>query len=255
MVVGVEGGGDRFGTGVSDSWCIGWCREGEPVVSKGVSPADGFIRQLYEVLLEEFGPQRWWPGESAFEVMVGAVLTQNTNWKNVERAIDNLKERDLLDPHALHRLSEEELAALVRPSGFYNVKARRLKALLDWLINTADGDLKGLRRRSLARLRKELLGVPGIGPETADSVLLYALEKPTFVVDAYTRRALRRHGLIDERATYEDTKALFESSLPREVRLFNEYHALLVELGKRCCRPRPLCQACPARAVLGEPLR
>jgi len=223
-------------------------------VSKGVSPAGGFLRQLYEVLLEEFGPQHWWPGETSFEVMVGAVLTQNTNWKNVERAIDNLKGNHLLDPHALHRLSEGELATLVRPSGFYNVKARRLRSLLDWLIDTADGDLEALRHRPLSRLRRELLSVPGVGPETADSILLYALGKPTFVVDAYTRRVLRRHRLIDQRATYDDVKTLFESSLPRDAQLFNEYHALLVELGKRFCRPRPLCAGCPAHAVLGEPV-
>jgi len=213
------------------------------------------LGRLYQALLQVFGPQHWWPGETAFEVMVGAVLTQNTNWKNVERAIDNLKEHDLLDPHALHRLDEEKLARLVQPSGFYNVKARRLKALIDWLIETADGDLTRLRRRSLKRLRRELLAVPGIGPETADSILLYALEKPAFVVDAYTRRVLLRHGLIDAGATYAETKALFESSLPREVSLLNEYHALLVELGKRHCQPRPRCRDCPARAVLGEPLR
>jgi len=212
------------------------------------------VRCLYDSLSVEFGPQHWWPGETPFEVMVGAVLTQNTNWQNVERAIENLKEHDLLDPQALHELTEEQLAELVRPSGFFRVKARRLKALLDWLMEQVQGDLERLRRRRLSRLRAELLSVAGIGPETADSILLYALEKPTFVVDAYTRRVLHRHRLIGDRASYDETKALFESNLPRDAGLFNEYHALLVELGKRFCRPRPRCRSCPARGVLGEPV-
>ena len=216
------------------------------------SPAAA-LRRLYGVLLRAFGPQRWWPGESPFEVMVGAVLTQNTNWRNVQRAIDNLRGRGLLEPRRLARLSEAELARLIRPAGFFRVKARRLKALIDWLTSPAGGDLRRLRRRPLAGLRHELLGISGVGPETADSILLYALGKPTFVVDAYTRRVLRRHGLIDERAAYEDIKVLFESSLPRRVNSYNEYHALLVELGKRYCRPRPRCGECPARPVLGEP--
>jgi endonuclease-3 related protein len=217
------------------------------------------------VLLAAFGPQHWWPAppgrETPLAVMVGAVLTQNTNWRNVERAMANLNAAGVLASEILSRLSEEELARLVQPSGFYRVKARRLKALMDWLMATAGGDMVRLRRRPLARLREELLALPGIGPETADCILLYALGKPTFVVDAYTRRALGRHGLIDPGPTrrgagsarYDEVKALFESSLPPQAPLFNEYHALLVELGKRFCRPRPRCAECPARAVLGEP--
>jgi endonuclease-3 related protein len=220
-------------------------------------PKAALLARLYRVLLEAFGPQHWWPAlpgrEAPFEVMVGAVLTQNTNWRNVERAIANLQAAGVLAPGPLSRLSEEQLARLVQPSGFYRVKARRLKALMDWLMATAGGDLARLRRRPLARLREELLAVPGIGPETADSILLYALGKPTFVVDTYTRRALGRHGLIDPGARYDEVKALFESSLPPQAPLFNEYHALFVELGKRFCRPRPRCADCPARAVLGEP--
>ena len=219
------------------------------------------LTRLYRVLLAAFGPQHWWPAtpgrEAPFEVMVGAVLTQNTNWRNVERAIANLRAAGVLAPETLSRLSEEELARLVQPSGFYRIKARRLKALMDWLMASAGGDLGRLRRRRLTRLREELLRLPGIGPETADSILLYALGKPTFVVDAYTRRALGRHGLIDPgpagSARYDEIKALFESSFPHRVALFNEYHALFVELGKRFCRPRPRCADCPARAVLGEP--
>lgn len=215
------------------------------------------LARLYRVLLAAFGPQHWWPAppgrEAPLEVMVGAVLTQNTNWRNVERALANLRAAGVLAPEALSRLSEGELARLVQPSGFYRVKARRLKALLDWLMASAGGDLGRLRRRRRSRLREELLALPGIGPETADSILLYALGKPTFVVDAYTRRVLGRHGLIDPGARYDEVKALFESSLPRRLALFNEYHALFVELGKRFCRPRPRCAECPARAVLGEP--
>lgn len=215
----------------------------------------GLLRRLYDTLLEAFGPQGWWPGETPFEVMVGAVLTQNTNWRNVERAIDNLKRGDLLEPRRLARLSEDELARLIQPAGFFRVKARRLKALVDWLMESAGGEVERLRRRPPGRLREELLGVPGVGPETADSILLYALEKPVFVVDAYTRRVLRRHRLIDERAGYDEVQRLFQSSLPRRAALYNEYHALLVELGKRYCRPRPRCRGCPARPVLGEPGR
>jgi endonuclease-3 related protein len=217
------------------------------------------LAQLYRVLLEAFGPQHWWPGETPFEVMVGAVLTQNTNWRNVERAIANLKAAGVLAPGPLSRLSEEELARLVQPSGFFRVKARRLKALMDWLMASTGGDLARLRRRPLARLRGELLAVPGIGPETADSILLYALGKPTFVVDAYTRRALLRHGLIGPRAAYDEVKALLESTVAGRVfarsrtPVLNEYHALFVELGKRFCRPRPRCAECPAARVLGKP--
>jgi endonuclease-3 related protein len=216
------------------------------------TPAELLVR-LYRVLLAAFGPQHWWPGETPFEVMVGAVLTQNTNWRNVERAIANLKAAKALTPARLTHLSEEELARLLQPSGFFRVKARRLKALMGWLMERAEGDLDRLRRRPLAGLRRELLALPGTGEETADSILLYALGKPTFVVDAYTRRALCRHGLTEPGAPYQKVKALFESSLPRQVSLFNEYHALLVELGKRFCRPQPRCAGCPARAVLREP--
>jgi len=243
------------------------------------------LARLYRVLLEAFGPQHWWPGETPFEVMVGTVLTQNTNWRNVERAIANLKAAGVLAPGPLSRLGEGELARLVQPSGFFRVKARRLKALMDWLVARAEGDLARLRGRPLARLREELLAVPGVGPETADSILLYALGKPTFVVDAYTRRVLSRHGLIEPHARYDEVKALFAPIRPasraprwapalprrgpgcspekggrptrapaeRRLALFNEYHALFVELGKRFCRPQPRCADCPARAVLGEP--
>ncbi len=204
---------------------------------------------MYDALLSAYGPRHWWPGETPFEVMVGAVLTQNTNWTNVERAIANLKSADALDPERLHRMPHEALAELIRPAGYFNVKARRLKSLIAWLMETSGGDLDALFARSTASLREALLGVKGIGRETADSILLYAGEHVTFVVDAYTARILRRHQLIDEEADYEEIKELFEGALAAEAPLYNEYHALLVEAGKRCCRPRnPRCEECP----LGE---
>ena len=203
------------------------------------------IRRIYEILQEAFGPQHWWPGETPFEVMVGAVLTQNTNWQNVEKAIANLKQRDLFSPDALHRLPVRELAELIRPAGYFNVKAKRLANLVHWLVEQFDGDLDRLFALSVDEMRERLIRVNGIGLETCDSIVLYAAGKPTFVVDAYTARVLRRHGLIDRSSSYEEIKELFEDSLGRDVRMYNEYHALLVQVGKRFCRKKPLCDACP----------
>jgi endonuclease-3 related protein len=235
------------------------------------------IHRMYELLEDAFGPQHWWPtsnptafGRSRrrnappcrvqsgacdpFEVMVGAVLTQNTNWTNVEKAIANLKKRDLLNPRALHALPRDELAELIRPAGYYNLKAKRLGNLIDFLFEKFDGDLDALFALSLYDLREQLLSVSGIGRETCDSIVLYAAGKPTFVVDAYTARVLLRHDLIDESADYEEIKETFESSLPADAALFNEFHALLVRVGKLYCRKRPRCESCPLR-VLFEPGR
>ncbi len=212
----------------------------------GRSTTARMLRGFYEAAYAAYGPRHWWPGDSPLEVMVGAVLTQNTNWTNVERAIANLKSNSLLDWHRLDRMSHGELADLIRPAGYFNVKARRLKSLAAWVVETFDGDLEAMFSLSTASLRERLLAVNGIGRETADSILLYAGGHVTFVVDAYTARILRRHGLIDEQADYEEIKALFEDNLPADEALFNEYHALLVEVGKRCCRPRnPRCAQCP----------
>jgi endonuclease-3 related protein len=206
------------------------------------------LEAFYDALYAAYGPRGWWPGETRLEVMVGAVLTQNTNWTNVERAITNLKVAGVLDLDALNRMAESELAELIRPAGYFNVKARRLKALITWIAEAFDGDLDAMFARSTASLREGLLGVNGVGRETADSILLYAGQHVTFVVDAYTARVLCRHGLIDEDADYEQIKELFENHLPADKALFNEYHALLVEVGKRCCRPRrPRCDDCPLR--------
>lgn len=203
------------------------------------------LQAIYQAMFDAYGPQHWWPAETPTEVIIGAILTQNTAWKNVERAIANLKQADALDWHKLHALSMEELAELIRPAGTYKVKARRLKAFIEWLWANHDGRLDSMFAASMPTLREELLSISGIGPETADAILLYAAEKPSFVVDAYTARILYRHRLIDETADYHEIKELFESNLPEDIPLFNEYHALLVEVGKRHCRPRARCQDCP----------
>jgi len=214
-------------------------------------PAD--LMEVYELLLEAFGPQHWWPGETPFEVMVGAVLTQNTNWNNVHRAITNLKEAGVLEPGALARLGAAELEELIRPAGYFRVKARRLSNLVRMVMDRYDGSLEGMFARHPDELREELLAVQGIGPETADSILLYAAGKPVFVVDAYTHRVLSRHGWIDFEADYHEIQDLFHSSLPEDVQLFNEYHALIVRLGKDSCRKRnPRCDDCPLAGLLPE---
>jgi len=203
------------------------------------------LQELYQCLWEAYGPQGWWPGETPFEVAVGAILTQNTNWGNVARAITALKDQDLLTPQALNALPEPELARLIRPAGYYNLKARRLKNFLDFLANHFENSMVRMSAGDLERLRPALLGIKGVGPETADSILLYALDKPTFVIDAYTFRVLSRHGLIPEGCAYEEMRHLFMAHLPAQVDLYQEYHALLVRLGKESCRPRPRCATCP----------
>lgn len=209
------------------------------------------LMPMYERLLSAFGPQRWWPGESPFEVLVGAVLVQNTSWRNVERAIGNLRDADLMSPQALYGLPELELAELIRPAGYYQVKARRLRNLLQLVVDQYDGSLETMFRTDLATLREELLGVSGIGPETADAILLYAGGLPTFVVDTYTHRVLARHGWIGYEADYHEIKDYFESGLPADATLYNEYHALLVRVGKEYCRKtRPKCDACPLADML-----
>jgi endonuclease-3 related protein len=196
-------------------------------------------------LLRAYGPQHWWPGETPFEVMVGAVLTQNTNWTNVEKAIANLKKRDLLNPEAIHAMATEDLAEVIRPAGYYRVKAARLKNLMRWMFENFDGDIERMFATRLGELREMLLGVNGIGRETADSILLYAGGKLSFVVDTYTYRVTRRHRLIESEADYERIRETFMESLDEDVQLYNEFHALLVKVGKQHCRPRALCEGCP----------
>lgn len=205
------------------------------------------LKRFYDRLYKAFGVQAWWPAKTRFEVVVGAILTQNTNWTNVEKAIKNLKAEGALTIKAMHALSESSLAELIRPSGYFNVKARRLKAFLSWLHESYSGSLDRLFK--VTELREELLSVNGIGPETADSIILYGAKRPVFVIDAYTKRLLTRHGLASDDATYAEMQKLFMDNLPHDEELFNEYHALIVRMGKEYCKSRnPLCDECP----LGE---
>ena len=208
-------------------------------------PLTNILMGAYNRMLQHFGPRHWWPADSPLEVIVGAILTQNTAWTNVEKAIENIKSAGALSINKLLGTPVERLAAWIRPSGYFNLKARRLQAAIRFIAETYESDLERMTRASLSTLRKQLLGVYGIGEETADSILLYALGKPVFVVDAYTRRILSRHHLIGQKTTYGEIQQLFIGALPKEVPLFNEYHALIVETGKTFCRRTPLCSDCP----------
>ena len=200
------------------------------------------LLSLYRRLLRAYGPQHWWPADTPFEVMVGAVLTQNTAWTNVERAIANLTAQDCLTPDGILALPPDQLAGHIRPSGYFNVKARRLRNLCQWVMDS--GGLRAIRRRNTAALRAELLEVNGVGPETADDILLYAFGRPVFVIDAYTRRLLRRVEWVDEDQDYETLRAAFETVLPPDATLFNEYHALIVRHGKEQCTDSRACRHC-----------
>jgi endonuclease-3 related protein len=214
------------------------------------------LLRLYDALLSRFGPQRWWPGQTDFEVAVGAILTQHTAWVNVERAIAALKARNLLAPERLRDLPEQRLARLIRSSGTFNMKARRLRAFVQFLWDRYGGVVSRMAPVPLEALRRELRSVRGIGPETADAILLYAVGRPVFVVDAYTRRVLARHSLVPPGISYEPFRAFLERHLPRDPALFNEYHALLLAVGKTYCRSRPRCEECPLRFDLrGRPPR
>lgn len=206
------------------------------------------VHAIYGKLYSYFGPQRWWPAKTPFEVIAGAILTQNTSWANVEKAINNLRKHDLLRPEKLYKLPQKKLASLIRPAGYYNIKAKRLKEFMNFLFKNYKGSLRRMSLRDTAFLRNDLLSVKGIGPETADSILLYALNKPVFVVDAYTKRIFSRHRLIKEEAGYDSAQELFMQNLKPDIGLFNEYHALLVKLGKEFCRKRnPKCELCPLK--------
>ncbi len=213
------------------------------------------LREYFALLFRTFGPQKWWPARSRFEVIVGAILTQNTSWTNVARAIGALRRNRLLSATAIARVPTKKLALLIRSSGYFRQKARKLKAFVAFLQKEHTGSLTTMFRTPTSVLRTQLLAVHGIGPETADSILLYAGNHPVFVVDAYTRRILERHCLVHGKATYEEIRALFEKSLPLDPTLFNEFHALIVHVGKNFCRPRaPLCSACPLQCFLASPL-
>jgi len=207
---------------------------------------------VYDVLLGEFGPQGWWPAETEFEVVVGAILTQCTSWGNVEKALANLEGNNLLSSKALYDVESDVLCEMIKPSGYFNAKADKLKAFVEFLYCEYDGDLMVFLDNPLPVLRKQLLSIHGIGPETADSIILYAAHKPSFVVDAYTKRIFSRLGLVGEDIKYEQLKSFFEENLPSDVDLYKEYHALIVELGKNYCRrTNPLCGDCPLKSVCG----
>ncbi len=203
------------------------------------------LHNLYDQLWQAFGPQGWWPGDTPFEVALGAILTQNTNWTNVARVIADLKSDGFLDAKVLRAMPEAELARRLQPAGYYNLKARRVKNFLDFFAHRHQDSMDLMAQGDLEALRSDLLTIKGVGPETADSILLYALHKPTFVVDAYTFRILSRHQLVVDSLSYEELRRLFMDHLPPDVNLFQEYHALLVRLGKEYCRPRPKCAECP----------
>lgn len=207
------------------------------------------LNEIYDEMFRYFGPQHWWPGETPFEIMVGAVLTQNTNWGNVEKAIGNLKKHGALSPAALEKIAHAKLAELIRPAGYFNVKAKRLKNLIHFFMTEYGGSVEALCAEELHRLREKLLSVNGIGPETADSILLYAAQKKVFVIDQYTYRVLTRHFLVGEETSYEEMQDLMMKHLPEDVSLYNEYHALLVMIGKHFCKKTPLCEKCPLNGV------
>ena len=210
------------------------------------------LMEIYERLFERFGPQNWWPGETPFEIVVGAILTQNTAWRNVEKAIENLREAGALTVQAMRALSFDELANLIRPAGYYRLKSKRLSSFLSFLCDEFEGDLNRMMSVELRELRGRLLRINGIGPETADSILLYACKMPSFVVDAYTARVFKRHGWLEPESDYHTIKDYFESGLPSDTNLFNEYHALIVRVAKEYCGTTPKCEKCPLVDLLPD---
>ncbi len=200
------------------------------------------FEEVYNKLFKHYGPQHWWPAETPFEVMVGAILTQNTAWTNVERAINNLKKNHCLSPESILSVGVKSLAEYLRPSGYFNIKAKRLRNFCQWYVNM--GQFGVLACWDTEKLRKGLLSVNGVGPETADDILLYAFERPVFVIDAYTRRFFSRLGLVSADEGYEHFRSRFESSLPAEAVMFNEYHALIVVHAKEVCKKTPNCSLC-----------
>jgi len=211
---------------------------------------DKKLNNIFEILYNTFGPQHWWPGDSPFEVAVGAILTQNTNWSNVKKAIENLKKYKLLEPYKIYKIDHKKLSELIKSSGYYTIKAKRLKSFIDFLIKEYNGKIESMNNEDTLLLRKKLLSINGIGKETADSILLYAINKPIFVIDTYTKRILSRHGILTDKDSYDYYQNLFHKSLKKDVKLFNEYHALIVKVGKTFCKSkRPLCDQCPLKGI------
>ena len=214
-------------------------------------PSSSLLFSMYHAMLAMLGPSGWWPAQGAFEVAVGAILTQNTSWTNVEKAIDNLRRQGLLAPERLCRADLSTIEECIRPSGYFRQKTKKIRDFLDFLEHEQALDFKAFTEQNTSVLRDKLLNVRGIGPETADSILLYALERPVFVVDAYTARIFQRHGLVPEDVGYDELQDFFLSRLPSEPTLFNEYHALLVRVGKQWCRRhKPRCETCPLGTFL-----
>lgn len=208
------------------------------------------FQEIYDLLFNHYGSQSWWPGDTPFEIMVGAVLTQNTGWLNVTRAIDNLKERGLLSFSQLYAASLEEIAECIRPSGYFNIKASRLHNLLQMIVERYNGELDELLGDTTSAARENLLSVKGVGPETADAILLYCGNHPVFVVDAYTHRVFSRHNLVPDECDYHELQDAFTSTLPQDWQLYNEYHALIVKVGKEFCKKtNPLCAQCPLKGL------
>jgi endonuclease-3 related protein len=206
--------------------------------------------EAYRLLFDHFGQQAWWQGDTPFEIMVGAVLTQNTNWSNVQKAIDNLKFENLLGYQSLSQLTTDEIAQLIRPAGYYNLKARRLRNLLDMVATVYHGELELFIKDDLESARENLLAVNGIGPETADSILLYACGRPVFVVDLYTHRVFSRHNMVLEETDYSTIQNIFMDHLPRDIQLYNEFHALIVRVARTFCKKtKPLCEQCPLQGL------
>jgi endonuclease-3 related protein len=204
----------------------------------------------YRLLYDHFGPQDWWPGDTPFEIMVGAILTQNTNWSNVQKAIHNLKSEGLLSYRSLSQLTADEIAQFIRPAGYYNIKAQRLKNLLDMLTITYKGELALFFGDELGSARENLLAVKGVGPETADSILLYACGHPVFVVDMYTHRVFSRHNMLEEETDYTMIQDVLLAHLPEDMQLYNEFHALIVRVGNTFCKKtKPLCGKCPLKGL------
>lgn len=205
-----------------------------------------FLQKVYEQLFQAYGAQQWWPAKTPFEVMVGAILTQSTSWQNVEKAVACLESKNLLNPHNMFGLKEAQLAKLIRPSGYFNQKAKKLKCFLHYFVGRYRGNVVSMKKQKTNMLRRELLDIYGIGPETADSMLLYALQKSMFVIDTYTKRIFSRLGLLKGDEQYHEVQKLFMKHLTKNTRFYNEYHALIVCHGKQVCKKsRPLCGECP----------
>jgi endonuclease-3 related protein len=203
------------------------------------------LLNIFRTLLSSFGKRNWWPGETELEIIVGAILTQNTSWKNVEKAINNMKAQGVLDVDTLHTITKDQLGEIIKPSGFYNQKSSRLKLFINVLHEKFNKSIYNLKYYDTNDLRNLLLGISGIGPETADSILLYALNRPVFVVDAYTKRFLKNHRLYDGNEKYDDVQQFFMTNLPHDTYLFNEFHALIVCLCQNYCKNVPECIMCP----------